>query len=309
METQKNKTVKNIARSILINVLNGVLYIILLNISTSTVARFGMSICWTISMAVDSINKLDNVDSVYEHMKVLEKLKKYTHQCNFSSHVVSDKITSISFENVTFSHHIGILCEKQIKHTAILNATFDFHVGKVNYITGENGNGKSSLFKAIMFNIDNGTIKFNSTNRNHIDWVKLHQIVCCVTQSTETQMLLSNDMLSNLKKQNPKLAKLFKLDEMSEISGNCRSGSGGQEQRLHIFTALCSNAQIILLDEPFSALDTQWKRTIEDILIDHAKNKLILIIGHNYFENKQCKINKFKLMSCVNGDTEIIKTL
>jgi len=57
--------------------------------------------------------------------------------------------------------------------------------------------------------------------------------------------------------------------------------SGGQQQRLCIARALAVNPQILLMDEPCSALDPASTQRIED-LVHHLKNELaIVIVTHN----------------------------
>ncbi|MGC8816917.1 MAG: phosphate ABC transporter ATP-binding protein PstB [Candidatus Hadarchaeum sp.] len=57
--------------------------------------------------------------------------------------------------------------------------------------------------------------------------------------------------------------------------------SGGQQQRLCIARALAVNPEVILMDEPCSALDPIATTKIEDLLFDLKKNYTIVIVTHN----------------------------
>jgi phosphate transport system ATP-binding protein len=57
--------------------------------------------------------------------------------------------------------------------------------------------------------------------------------------------------------------------------------SGGQQQRLCIARALAVNPDVILMDEPCSALDPISTLKIEDLMRDLTKNYTIIIVTHN----------------------------
>ena len=59
--------------------------------------------------------------------------------------------------------------------------------------------------------------------------------------------------------------------------------SGGEQQRIAIARALCSNAQIILADEPTGNLDTENTQKIFSILHDlaHTRNYCVIIVTHD----------------------------
>ncbi|WP_162140338.1 ATP-binding cassette domain-containing protein, partial [Haploplasma axanthum] len=62
--------------------------------------------------------------------------------------------------------------------------------------------------------------------------------------------------------------------------------SGGQKQRVVIARALAKNAPIILADEPTGNLDSKSGREIMELLKEISKDKLIILVTHNYEEAK-----------------------
>jgi phosphate transport system ATP-binding protein len=57
--------------------------------------------------------------------------------------------------------------------------------------------------------------------------------------------------------------------------------SGGQQQRLCIARALATNPEVVLMDEPASALDPSSTARIEDLIFELKKNYTIVIVTHN----------------------------
>jgi len=71
-------------------------------------------------------------------------------------------------------------------------------------------------------------------------------------------------------------------DEVKDVlSKSGASLSGGQQQRLCIARALAVEPEVILLDEPCSALDPIATARIEELLIELKKSYTILIVTHN----------------------------
>ena len=57
--------------------------------------------------------------------------------------------------------------------------------------------------------------------------------------------------------------------------------SGGQQQRLCIARALANNPEVLLMDEPCSALDPAATARIEDLIFELRENYTIVIVTHN----------------------------
>jgi ABC-type bacteriocin/lantibiotic exporter with double-glycine peptidase domain len=311
METHVKRSLKQVFKSTLIDTVGSIIFVVLLNVSSRSVAQSASSLCWMISSAFESVHKWKKIYYLQEHMHILTKLKGHKHQCAVKQTNTSKRLSvdSLTFESVSFKYDTDILIDGLNEPIdALRNLSCTFSRGKLNYITGQNGQGKSTIFKALMYNISSGTIKFDDISRNDIDWFSLRTMVYQLNQSNENPALLSDETISQLKKDNIDLARQFELDDLVNVSSDGKSGSGGQESRIHIFTTLASGTPIVLLDEAFSALDIAWKDRIEDILMEQAKTKIIILIGHNCFSGKGQFVNTVEIThysKSESGNTEL----
>ena len=78
------------------------------------------------------------------------------------------------------------------------------------------------------------------------------------------------------------LRKAVLWDEVKDrLSQSALGLSGGQQQRLCIARALAVDPEIILMDEPASALDPRSTAAVEDLILELRKNYTIVIVTHN----------------------------
>ncbi len=175
---------------------------------------------------------------------------------------------------------------------------------KVTALIGPSGCGKSTFLR--MFNrlndIITGThhkgrvlVDGEEIYNNHVNLVELRKKVGMVFQKSnpfpksvfenvaygpKIHGIKESSKLMEIVERSLKAAALW--DEVKDrLSSNALGLSGGQQQRLCIARALAVEPEILLMDEPASALDPKSTSRIEDLIGELRKNYTIVIVTHN----------------------------
>jgi len=82
--------------------------------------------------------------------------------------------------------------------------------------------------------------------------------------------------------------------------------SGGQQQRLCIARALATNPEVLLMDEPASALDPASTARIEDLIFELKQNYTIIIVTHNM--QQAARISEYTAFFCLGRLVEVGRT-
>ena len=197
----------------------------------------------------------------------------------------TDQINDLILKNISFSYY-----EKNNKKIILDNFNCKIKKGKFTSIIGPSGTGKSSLLKLIagLMVPEKGEIKFeNKTLIKVIDQITLIQQNPSLMPwlSVYDNIILAN---SNNKKTNYKnIDKLIKNIGLGEFSSYFpHKLSGGLLQRVAIARALLFCPSLLLLDEPFAALDNLSREIISTELVSIIKkNSLtVLMVTHSIEE-------------------------
>ena len=186
-------------------------------------------------------------------------------------------------------------------YSALNNINLSFKKAQIHCIAGESGCGKSVLINTILnllpknALIKSGEILYENQNLLSLkdkDYKKIRgRKISLIPQdpfmslnplyTIENQLLeVNNDNDINKIKQALEMVKIKNIE--SVLKSYPHELSGGMKQRIIIAMSLISNSQIILADEPTTALDVSVSNTILNILTD-LKNigKTIILITHD----------------------------
>lgn len=180
--------------------------------------------------------------------------------------------------------------------------------GRITAIIGPSGCGKSTLLKAmnrmLELNTDvcmSGSIQLQGQEIQEMAVEELRRRVGMVFQSpTPFPMSIYKNMtyaplyygvhnkreLERIVRDNLAVTGLY--DEVKdELHKSALKLSGGQQQRLCIARALTAQPEVLLLDEPCSALDVKSTEIIEKLLLELKKTYTIVIVTHNLFQARR----------------------
>lgn len=182
---------------------------------------------------------------------------------------------------------------RKIYHTkddeieAIKNISFDLEEGKFIAIVGPSGCGKSTLL-SILCGLEkktDGEIEFKDDTK--IGYM-LQQDALFNFRTILNNCLLGleiNKELTNVNKK--KVIKLLEDYGLKDfINKYPEELSGGMRQRVALIRTLATNPDILLLDEPFSALDYQTRLAVSDDVykIIKQENKTVIMVTHDLAE-------------------------
>lgn len=208
-----------------------------------------------------------------------------------------EKILEVKDVAISFKTQYGIL-------NAIRGVSFDLYKGETLAIVGESGSGKSVSSRAIMGLLapnaiyESGTIMYKGLDMLSLNEKQLNEI-----RGTEISMIFQDPMASLnpimrvgkqiaetlvFKLKMPKkLAKKRAIELMKSVGITDAKKrynqfpfqfSGGMRQRIVISIALANNAQILICDEPTTALDVTIQGQILELINDIKKERDLSVI-------------------------------
>lgn len=188
--------------------------------------------------------------------------------------------------------------------TVLSDVSLNLLKGSFTVIVGPSGCGKSTLLKMIagIESPDSGTVLLEGTpsmvfqNGSLLPWRDVYDNVALGLESKKISAREQKHQITEL---------ITTMGLSGHENSYPRDLSGGQRQRVGIARALVSNPQILLLDEPFSALDAETTANLHSELLKLWKEKelTILMISHSLDEAIELAdtvyvMNKGKVVHC-----------
>jgi ABC-type Fe3+/spermidine/putrescine transport system ATPase subunit len=182
------------------------------------------------------------------------------------------------------------ICFTYIENPVIENISFEIEKGQNVAIIGESGCGKSTLLKLLygMYNLDTGELFYNDNpilgpKYNLIpgeDYIKYlaqdFDLMPYITVEENVGKFLSNIDKTNKKARVQELLEMVEMTEFAKVKAKYLSG--GQQQRVALARVLALEPEILLLDEPFSQIDSFRKNSLRRNLFNYFKKKHITCI-------------------------------
>jgi len=190
---------------------------------------------------------------------------------------------------------------KNFKNKKVLkDISFNINKGELVSIIGASGCGKTTTLKMInrLINPSSGQILIDGENIASKDIIKLRRNVGYVIQQTglfphmtvrENIELISTIEKNDKKKISKKTVELMEmvgLEKDEYLDRYPTELSGGQQQRVGVARAFATNPEVILMDEPFSALDPITRNQLQDELLElqNTLKKTIVFVTHDMDE-------------------------
>jgi ATP-binding cassette subfamily B protein len=193
---------------------------------------------------------------------------------------------NIEFKNVTFDYGSSKL---------LRNVSFSVKQGSAVAIVGLSGSGKSTIIKLMLglLKKKTGNILFDGIDIDEIKLNSLYDHISYISQEApifdttiRENIVFDNEMpderlyeiLEKVHLKEKVLSFEYQLDTMVGERG--MKLSGGERQRLAFGRIIAQQRNIVIFDEPVSALDNITEKSIMDSILKMFTNKTLIIIAH-----------------------------
>ena len=194
-----------------------------------------------------------------------------------------NKNSIIEFENVSLAYGNRLILD---------NINFKINEGQIFGMLGPNGVGKSTIFNLItgLISPGQGKIKINGndvsqypvylrTRKFKVGYVPQYGGYFNDLTLLDNLKAISEIVIENKNLRQEKIDYLlsrFELENVKDVKGKFLSG--GQKKKLVIAIALISEPKILLLDEPFAALDVMTIKILQEIIVGLQSTNNISVI-------------------------------
>ena len=200
--------------------------------------------------------------------------------------------TGAKAENVTFAYKVS----ETETDTILDHYSLTLQPGQITGIHGASGSGKSTLLKLLMrfWDVQEGSVSVDGADVRKIPTKHLRDMESYVTQETH---LFHDSIANNIAIAKPgatreeimEAAKKASIHDFimtlpkgydTEVGELGDTLSGGEKQRIGIARAFLHDAEMILLDEPTSNLDSLNEGIILKLLKESAEKKTVVLVSH-----------------------------
>lgn len=185
-------------------------------------------------------------------------------------------------------------------HSAVRDLNFTCREGALTVLVGTSGSGKSTTLKLInrLIDYDTGTIRIAGKPLRELDVLQLRRQMGYAIQSIglfphwtvarniATVPRLLNWPTARINARVDELLVLLGLDPTVHRQRYPHQLSGGQQQRVGVARALAADPQVLLMDEPFGALDPVTRSTLQQEVqrIQRQTRRTLVMVTHDIDE-------------------------
>ncbi|ASB47716.1 ABC transporter ATP-binding protein [Alkalitalea saponilacus] len=196
----------------------------------------------------------------------------------------------VSVRNLSYRYHNG-------DEEVLKNISFDIKPGQVVGITGKLGCGKTTLVNCLngYLKPEKNSVFFNGHDAALLRGQDIRKVVKTVSQEVflfsdtiENNITFGSGDLPDNEKVDKVIYKSALADEIERFPGQERTMvgekgimlSGGQKQRISLARALYTKSDLLILDDVFSAVDTDTERFLIKHIFENRTNETILVVSN-----------------------------
>ncbi len=201
---------------------------------------------------------------------------------------------------------MGIVFENVVKQypntasPAVDHVSLEIHEGEFIVLLGPSGCGKTTLLKMVnrLYDTTSGSIRIDGTDIREVQEEQLRRGIGYVIQQNglfphmtiEANIAVVPRLLRweepKIEKRIDELLEMVHLDPKIYRKRRPSQLSGGQQQRVGIARAMAADPKVLLMDEPFGAIDAITRASLQDELrrIQQQLKKTILFVTHDVDE-------------------------
>lgn len=270
------------------------------------VASLGViwQIQWSLYNVGEQLTKMpDNAQYVEKYLKFLNHKPKIT-----SGPLTAQPLETLELKNVTFSYEAlqekkeeDAQKEQKSAPNSLEHVSFSVKKGEKVAIVGYNGAGKTTLTKLMMrlYDPGEGEILYNGHSLKEYDIPSLRERIGAVFQDFKLfAATVGENVLCREVKEGDRETVVEALDKATfrdrletlpegidtpltkEFRDDGVNLSGGEAQKVAIARIFARPFDLIIMDEPSSALDPSAEYALNHTILDYAKDKTVIFISH-----------------------------
>jgi len=275
------------------------------------------------------------VEQIFKHQqhpytrKLIEAIPTSAKPAAHAFKPVSEPLLQVRNLVTTFEQRrISLLSPRRARLVAVNDVSFDIHKGEILGLVGESGSGKSTLGRSIirLVESDSGEIRLGDQNvkalnknelraaRRQFQMIFQDPFASLNPRLTVFDTLAEPLLIHKLATKNDLVKKVNELLddvglERKHVRKYPHEFSGGQRQRIAIARAIALKPQLIIADEPVSALDVTIQAQILELMLELTRkhNLTLLFISHDlavvrYLCDRVLVMNQGRIIE--QGETE-----